>query len=88
MGSTACVVVQNHTVRQYYEAQFEAAQKLKELVLTDGWDLTDWGCPRSLTTPHAEYYDSDPLSTGICAELFDPPDNWPLWIRSQFLQQA
>jgi len=77
MGSTACVVVQNHTVRQYYEAQFEAAQKLKELVLTDGWDLTDWGCPRSLRIPRAEYYQSDPLSTATCANIIDPPVRSP-----------
>ena len=73
-GSTGCSLVREHAVRVNYEAQFEEARKLSELVATQGWELTDWGCPRSLSIVGAEHYKCDPLlSTGAFHEVFNLP---------------
>ena len=71
--TTGCSLVREHAIRQNYMAEFEAAQKLSQRVASEGWERTDWGCPRSLSIPAAEHSKSNFLPVAeTCPKLLDP----------------
>ena len=83
-GSTGCFCLDGQKVRGLYEAQFEAAGILSELVLRVGWTHISWGCPRSVKMPDAKYYEASQIANDAC--LKGPEESTTgSWSRCAFL---